>query len=330
MDRHRERACKPFVSVFCPIWKLFGLRRRSGPVELKGLSAYQPGDADILFGRDRAVERILERLTSLVPPMAALTGRSGEGKSSVLRAGLSGRLKRAQYPQYGRFLPVLFDAFALPGTEPLKPFAAEVGRHLPEPLWGGAHKLDDFLPGERVRKFVEAVRTGLVAVPYTPGTAYRLLICLDQFEELLVPATEDPALAAGLHELLAAAQALAREGLAWVVMALPAEHMQSLKAFAPDQPIADIELTEVGEEDIRDIVTKSFDATGMRASMDHRADSAGLHSLSLMPKLGARVLPGAEPSATMATSSLTLSRKPPTGCAKPTALVRFCHCSPFR
>lgn len=162
--------------------KLFGLVRHSGPIELKGLSAYQSEDADILFGRDRAIERMLERLNHLTVPVLAITGRSGEGKSSVLRAGLVGRLKRAQYPQFGRFLPVTFDAFAQVGAEPLKAFAAKVDTYLPKPLWDGAHKLDDFLSAERVSKFVEAVRVSLAAAPEVSGAAYRLFIAIDHLK----------------------------------------------------------------------------------------------------------------------------------------------------
>ncbi|WP_062298040.1 nSTAND1 domain-containing NTPase [Demequina maris] len=52
----------------------------------KGLSAYEPGDADVYFGRDADIARAvatLDRMRFLV-----LAGASGTGKSSLLRAGV--------------------------------------------------------------------------------------------------------------------------------------------------------------------------------------------------------------------------------------------------
>ncbi len=52
----------------------------------KGLSAYEPGDADLYFGRDADIARAmatLDRMRFLV-----LAGASGTGKSSLLRAGV--------------------------------------------------------------------------------------------------------------------------------------------------------------------------------------------------------------------------------------------------
>jgi hypothetical protein len=74
--------------------------------DLKGLTAYQPEDHDILFGREAEILRVLSGLEELAArtssdvtkvPLLVLTGRSGEGKSSLLRAGLIGRLRNHQY-----------------------------------------------------------------------------------------------------------------------------------------------------------------------------------------------------------------------------------------
>ncbi len=53
----------------------------------KGLNAYEPGDADVYFGRDADIARAvstLDRMRFLV-----LAGASGTGKSSLLRAGVA-------------------------------------------------------------------------------------------------------------------------------------------------------------------------------------------------------------------------------------------------
>lgn len=58
----------------------------SGAAPYVGLSAFQPEDAKLFFGRDTVVEAMLARLER--QRFVALFGASGEGKSSVLRAGL--------------------------------------------------------------------------------------------------------------------------------------------------------------------------------------------------------------------------------------------------
>src|SRR5262249_541863 len=149
---------------------------------------------------------------------------------------------------------------------PLLAFAAEVDKYLPKPLWDGAHKLEDFQPEEWVRKFVGGVRESLAATQKTPGVSDRLFIAVDQFEEILVPAAEDPRLSQGLHELLAGVHGLTAENLAWALITLPTDQVQRLSQFAPDHELQIIELAPVGEDDIRDIVEKSLGATGTQTS----------------------------------------------------------------
>ncbi|QDY76519.1 hypothetical protein [Streptomyces qinzhouensis] len=77
----------------------------------KGLAAFEEVDADLFFGRERAVGELVERLEQ--HPVVALFGASGAGKSSVLRAGLAARLGNA----------VVFT----PGARPLAEWAARMG-----------------------------------------------------------------------------------------------------------------------------------------------------------------------------------------------------------
>jgi WD40 repeat protein/DNA-binding SARP family transcriptional activator len=71
---------------------------RGGPAPLrnvcpfKGLAPFEPGDADLFFGRERLVDELKARLGS--EPLLAIVGASGSGKSSLLRAGLLPALGR--------------------------------------------------------------------------------------------------------------------------------------------------------------------------------------------------------------------------------------------
>ncbi|MEU2066927.1 nSTAND1 domain-containing NTPase [Streptomyces anulatus] len=57
----------------------------------RGLTRYEPGDAELFFGRDRLVERLTA--LSREQRLTAVFGPSGSGKSSLLRAGLIPRLR---------------------------------------------------------------------------------------------------------------------------------------------------------------------------------------------------------------------------------------------
>ena len=59
-----------------------------------GLAAYGDRDAPLFFGRERVVEALLDRLhDDSRPPLLAVVGASGTGKSSVVKAGVLPRLQ---------------------------------------------------------------------------------------------------------------------------------------------------------------------------------------------------------------------------------------------
>ena len=80
-----------------------GLARRLAPEAdhnpYRGLLPYEAPDCDLFFGPLGADKRrdLLQRITNNPSPLVASIGRSGVGKSSLLRAGLIGGLL---YPRY--------------------------------------------------------------------------------------------------------------------------------------------------------------------------------------------------------------------------------------
>jgi WD40 repeat protein/transcriptional regulator with XRE-family HTH domain len=70
-----------------------------GIAPYKGLLFFDQSDADLFFGREALTMRLVERVTRLAMDASsrflAIVGASGSGKSSLVRAGLAVRLKRA-------------------------------------------------------------------------------------------------------------------------------------------------------------------------------------------------------------------------------------------
>jgi DNA-binding SARP family transcriptional activator/outer membrane protein assembly factor BamB len=94
--RHAERLTPPVpqvtASTVCPY---------------RGLTPFGPGDHETFFGRRLEVEHCMTRLRST--RCLVITGASGSGKTSMLRAGIMAALERAgAHPRY-----------LVPGTDPL-------------------------------------------------------------------------------------------------------------------------------------------------------------------------------------------------------------------
>ena len=76
----------------------------------KGLEAYQPQDAHLFHGRQMALDDVLAAVAS--SRLTVVTGRSGVGKSSIVRAGLVPALQR------GRLSTPYVDTVLTPGPDP--------------------------------------------------------------------------------------------------------------------------------------------------------------------------------------------------------------------
>jgi WD40 repeat protein len=121
-----------------------------------GLRPYAAADAEVFFGRDRAIGSVLSSLRR-DPGFLVLLGPSGSGKSSLVQAGVLPAFERGALPGSDRWAPVT----VTPGTDPYGALAAAGLGDLPASAgsWLEAH------PGHD-----------------------RLVLVLDQFEEVLVQA----------------------------------------------------------------------------------------------------------------------------------------------
>ncbi|MFC4010051.1 trypsin-like peptidase domain-containing protein [Nonomuraea purpurea] len=138
----------------------------------RGLSAFSPDDEEVFFGRESETEDVVRLVHA--QPRVTLVGPSGCGKSSLALAGVVPALRQAAYevvvvrPSIGRSL--------------VSALSAELSAHLPPGLAG-----------------VEVGRQGLAEVAplvLRGSRAERLLVVVDQAEELLVCSPEEAQCAA--------------------------------------------------------------------------------------------------------------------------------------
>jgi WD40 repeat protein/DNA-binding SARP family transcriptional activator len=152
----------------------------------KGLEFFEVSDAEYFCGRERLVGELLARATE--SGLVGLIGPSGVGKSSLLRAGVLAALARGELPGSNGWRQVVLR----PGERP-------------------HHKLKRALGGRQI----DAVLGEL-----SPGE--RLVIAVDQLEELFTSCEREDERAAFLEELCLAASDVQRRAL--VVLALRGDY----------------------------------------------------------------------------------------------------------
>ncbi|MFD9705074.1 WD40 repeat domain-containing protein [Lentzea sp. NPDC059081] len=193
-----------------------------------GLSAFGPQDANWFFGRERATNALLDRVTE--NGMTMLVGASGAGKSSLVKAGV--------LPRIGK------DAIIIsPGTDPLKELALQVPELIPT--------LEAAAGCEVFTEFAHEVQ---VAV------ADRVVV-VDQFEEAFTLGGDENRLRIFVHALHAAAEKTA------VVLGVRADFYARCLDF-PELAEAlqnrQMVLGAMSAAEVRDAVTNPAKAAGLQ------------------------------------------------------------------
>ena len=162
----------------------------------KGLASFEPADADYFFGREQLVAELVARAAGTA--FLAIVGPSGSGKSSVLRAGLLEALAGGVLPGSEGWRRLLLR----PGERPMEELRRGLVSGAKDPL---AEALDALPAGER------------------------LLVAVDQLEELFTACRSDSERAAFAATLSRAAGDPHRRAL--ILVALRADFYGRFAAY---------------------------------------------------------------------------------------------------
>ncbi|MFF1344283.1 trypsin-like peptidase domain-containing protein [Streptomyces sp. NPDC058290] len=173
----------------------------------RGLEPFTGEHAEWFHGRDAAIERVLASLAE--HRHALLLGPSGSGKSSLIQAGVLPALAAGGLPGSDRWLPVL----TRPGQD----------------LWAELERAD--LPRVGTDGIVTAAERRLATEP-----AYqRMLLVIDQFEELLTQPSSGPQPPDGpLNALEQITAAISSHTAISVILVMRDDFYPRLAALAPD------------------------------------------------------------------------------------------------
>ncbi|WP_379498493.1 hypothetical protein [Nonomuraea thailandensis] len=177
-----------------------------------GLAAYGPQDADRYFGRERLVEHVVHQVTGR--PVVAVFGASGSGKSSLIRAGLLPASR--SHPAFSghEWSWILLT----PTRSPIQELACAVAD------WSGREPRNEPSRGEPSRGEHGRGEHGWLDRTLRladPGGDKRVLLVVDQFEELFTLCPDPAERTAFIDELLDAA--LGAERVATVVLGIRAD-----------------------------------------------------------------------------------------------------------
>ncbi|HSI31425.1 MAG TPA: protein kinase, partial [Miltoncostaeaceae bacterium] len=225
----------------------------------RGLEAFREEDADLFFGREEDVSRLVERLRAT--RFLAVLGASGSGKSSLVAAGLIPAVRRGALPG-GESWRVLS---LTPGAKPLNALAAQL-RHLPG---SGSPSAADLAADERCLDLAVAR-----AVEGRPPDD-RVLVVVDQLEEAFTLCSDEGERAAFLGNLMYAASIPG--GRCVVVVAMRADFYARLAEHPELRSLVAAQQVLLG----------ALDARGLRRAIEQPAARAGLE---LEPGLTRRIL----------------------------------------
>jgi WD40 repeat protein len=141
-----------------------------------GLAPFDAGQAQWFFGRDALVAKLLVRLDACLAVGGALVvvAPSGAGKSSLLRAGLLPELARGALPGSAHWCRL----WLTPTAHPM----AALGARLAEVTYGGRGATGDGARGPVWHP--DVLRRALTAADGDTGAEHRLVLVVDQLEEL--------------------------------------------------------------------------------------------------------------------------------------------------
>jgi class 3 adenylate cyclase len=172
----------------------------------KGLAAFDIGDVDVFFGRERLVAEMVGRLAG--SSFLAIVGPSGSGKSSALRAGLVTALAAGAVPGAEHWTRILLR----PGVHPMRELDRTSFAALP-PKVREALRSDESHDAPGAGDPIADVARAL-------GEDGHVLLVIDQFEEIFTATTDADERDAFVESIVRNAAA----GTTTVVVALRADY----------------------------------------------------------------------------------------------------------
>jgi hypothetical protein len=239
------------------------LKQRAVPqCPYRGLFAFREQDEQFFFGREVFTKQMVDAIHR--NSLLAVVGPSGSGKSSVVFAGLLPHLRREK----GWLIASL-----RPGNRPFHSLAAAL-IPLIRPMWNEIDILAEI--GKLSRQFQngDVLLQDVIEMIIEKNDGLRLLLVIDQFEELYTLSQESETRQHFLDDLLATVKAFSKSGTVGLprftlVLTLRADFIGqalSYRPFADALQYTDLKLGPMNLNELRDAMRKP--ASKFQVSME--------------------------------------------------------------
>lgn len=166
---------KEVSALITQITSTFQPKPFDGTCPYMGLDVFEEGDAELFFGREKLVEELVSKVKA--SRTVFITGPSGSGKSSLVRAGLIPSLKQGKLKGSDRWLY----ATMKPGRDPFEALAIAFSR-LKSPELGNYFREHSHQPAA----LNECAESAL-----SEYKDQRLVLFIDQFEEVFTQINQE-------------------------------------------------------------------------------------------------------------------------------------------
>ena len=242
----------------------------------RGLNAFDERDAAFFFGREAATTAFLDRMSQQLDGSGLLvvSGVSGAGKSSLLRAGVLPRLRGeglAAAPEAAAWPCLVFS----PGAAPLDELAVRVASLAGADAAAVRRDLEVEPAGFALTARQAALAQGGVSTTGGPASGsrpqHRLLLVVDQFEQVFTQCPDEDQRRAFVTALHAAAGSTRAQALAALVVLSVRADFEARCADYPQlaDAIQDRYLvTSMTERQLRMAITEPVKQAGSRVEED--------------------------------------------------------------
>ena len=235
---------------------LYALPDAEAVCPFRGLEPFDEDHAPFFFGRQALIQHLTEHLRE--DRYLAVLGPSGSGKSSLVRAGLVPQVRAGALPASDHWRVVLFK----PGAQPVEALAARLLPHLGQvgDPYAAQRSLVSSLQTDE-RGLHNTVQIALAAEPDNR----RLLIVVDQFEEVFTACQDEQARQVFIANLLYASTIAG--GQTVVVVTMRADffgHCAAYPGLAAWLAERDVLVGPMTEEEQRQTIVSPAEVVGLR------------------------------------------------------------------